>query len=77
MARPEITFHRLIDDLIKELRITAAELERAMQDGKGPSEVLSDLERRHAIHSGLSLRTTRKLRELAKAADKNVKGSGG
>lgn len=66
MARPEIPYHRLIADLAKELRITAVILERGIDEGKSPEELLADLERRHAITSGLSLRTTRKLRDFVK-----------
>jgi hypothetical protein len=68
LARPTITYKRLVLDLVQELRLTAAELERGLAEGKSPEELLATVERRHAIHSGLSLRTARKLRDASRPA---------
>lgn len=64
--RPAHTYQRNMADYVKELRLTADELERGLAENKSPEELLADVERRHAIHSGLCLRTTRKLRDAIK-----------
>lgn len=73
MGRRFIAHDKLIADLIKELRLTADELDRALKKGDSLHDLLADIERRHTIHSGLTLRVQRKLRATIRSegADPN------
>ena len=66
MSRKFIPYTVLIEGYIKELKLTAEELEKDLALDKKPQEILEDLQRRQRISSSLYLGATRKLKSQIK-----------